>query len=233
MLAEQLAHIVGDADDEQRHRHGRVRHVLDELGEFRLGVLGGDAVVLVDDENDVLLVDALEQRDQLGDADMAGRELVEIVDAGAARGADAVGQQGRRHAAQQTAENILEAELGIARQAQHEIAGILRLAGEDVGQRGLAAAALAIDDDMGALFLDGGDDALHLLVAAREEGGVVLRPGRRERIAQLGAEAGGIGHRRMRAFPRHARRGERESGVIGSIRAGCGTGLVARRRYGG
>ena len=47
------------------------------------------------------------------------------------------------NAAQEAAEDVLEAELGAAGELQDEIAGLGRLGGEDVGERRLAAAALA------------------------------------------------------------------------------------------
>ncbi len=197
MLAEEIAHVVGDADEQQRHRDRGIRHDLDELGQLRLHVLVGDAVVFVDDEDRVAVVDAGEHVDEIADRERPlGQELREILDPAAAE-AQALGQQRRRHAAQEIAEDLLEAHARAARVLQDEIAGLARLAGEDVAQRGLAAAALAIDDDMRALLLDRGDDALHLAKAPGEHRCVVLGPGRREGVAQervrLGRIVGALG----------------------------------------
>src|SRR6185312_4924322 len=95
------------------------------------------------------------------------------------------------------------------------------------GERRLAAAALAIEHDMRALFLDRGNDALHLLEAAGEEPRRLLRPRRREGVAQQRAELARFRRRGARAHPGGAGRGERERRRLARLAAAA---LRAARR---
>jgi hypothetical protein len=167
-----------------------IGNILDGFRQLALELRVADAIEFVDHQDRVAVAQAPHDLGQFRGSEVAGgQELLEVVDVGsrAARRPGGGVEKPAGKPAQEAAKHLLEGEFGAAGAAQHQIAGIAGDFRHHIGQRGLAPAPLAEDDDVGALFLDRPDDPLHLVVAAGEQAAPMLGLARGEGLAQSGA----------------------------------------------
>jgi hypothetical protein len=189
---EEVAQRLRDADQHERGTQPQIRAVLQQLRHVPPGIRGGKAVELVHEDEHLAEPDAFESHG--GRVNVPFRRMIRLCFL-LRIGADPV-QVTRRYLAHDGGDQVGEAAARRAGVSHHAIARILGQAGDDVGERGLAMAALAEDGDVGALGFHGGDGALDLRPAADQgRAGLYWLRGREGRAdgVRLGERVGVVG----------------------------------------
>ena len=198
VLLDQAVDRVGHADQDQGRRYRVVREHLDGVGECGPDLGVADAIELVhDDHEDAAAPDRPERALHVGGRDDLGHRLIERALLLAGLGAEADHGPFARHLdvgedAPPQRRKVVGALAGDARRHHRPLLGSEPIR-QDVGERRLADAGLAEDDDVDAGLADGVDDLLDLLEAAGEDRALADRDGRREDRREPGEARLGVG----------------------------------------
>ncbi len=206
VAAEQFFETVGDTNQHEAQRCTAVGELFDGICETGTCDSIADAIEFVDDQQQVPSGEPSRQQRHIARTELDARKCrLTSVRQHVVRRGDC--QQRFRQIARETTDNLLEIAVECAGISGDHVAAAARRRGHQVDKRGLAAAALAVQNDMSALVRNGLEDAPQFGFAPCQPFVTALWPCRRERVAQrvlpllLTREAGGRG-RAVRAEDR-------------------------------